>query len=191
MGVAEQSMGEYEDGNFSRRWVGSLSEYRSTRERKIRMVAAEKSEGGFTVLEVAFAAVITMVGLSFVATLFSAAIKQNRMVKQHTTTTALAQQKLEEINAIETSDARLIVGGGLTGETKATGYYDAVYVNPNTGVVTTTLPEGATPIYDRYWLVEADADMDRTLLVSVRVVARQPGGGRTAEETTLTTVRAW
>jgi Tfp pilus assembly protein PilV len=155
------------------------------------MYVAEESEGGFTVLEVAFASVITMVGLAFVATLFTAAITQNRMVKQHTTTTALAQQKLEEMNAIETSDARLGVGGGLTTGTKQAGYFDTVYVNPDTGIITTNLPQGATPIYDRFWSVEADAQLDRTLLVSVRVVARQPSSGRTAEETTLTTVRSW
>jgi Tfp pilus assembly protein PilV len=155
------------------------------------MHVAEESDGGFTVLEVAFASVITMVGLAFVATLFTAAITQNRMVKQHTTTTALAQQKLEEVNAIEPSDARLGVGGGLTTATKQAGYYDTVYVNPDTGIITTNLPQGATPIYDRFWSVEADVQLDRTLLVSVRVVARQPSSGRTAEETTLTTVRSW
>jgi hypothetical protein len=155
------------------------------------MFAVEKSERGFSVIEVAFASVITMVGLAFVATLFTIAIKQNRMVKQHTTTTALAQQKLEEINAIEPGDDRLKPGGGLTAETKKVNYSDTVYVNPDTGTVTAIIPVGATPIYDRFWLVEDDTELDRTRLVSVRVVARQPGGGRTAEETILTTVRSW
>jgi hypothetical protein len=155
------------------------------------MFAVEKSERGFSVIEVAFAAVITMVGLAFVATLFTAAIKQNRMVKQHTTTTALAQQKLEEINALDPGDDRLKAGGGLTTETKKANYFDTVYVNPDTGIVTSTIPPGATPIYDRFWLVEDDTSLDRTRLISVRVVARQPSSGRTSEETILTTVRSW
>src|SRR2546423_6943952 len=67
----------------------------------------QSDEAGFTVLEVAMAAVITMVSLSFLAGLFTLGIAQNRMVKQYTTTTALARQKLEELNAIERSDARL------------------------------------------------------------------------------------
>ena len=150
-------------------------------------------EAGFTVLEVAMASVITMVSLTFLAGLFTLGIAQNRLVKQYTTTTALAQQKLEELNAIERGDARLAVGGGLnvTGDPSATGYVDTVFVDPATGTVTTTIPQGATPIYDRYWKIEADPQLATTYIVSVRVVSRQPSIGRTAEETTLTTARSW
>ena len=153
----------------------------------------QSDEAGFTVLEVAMAAVITMVSLSFLAGLFTLGIAQNRMVKQYTTTTALARQKLEELNAIERSDARLAVGGGLnvSGDPAATSYNDTVYVDPATGTVSTTIPQGATPIYDRYWKVEADPQLTTTFIISVRVVARQPSIGRTAEETTLTTARGW
>ncbi|HJQ24472.1 MAG TPA: hypothetical protein VKA60_11200 [Blastocatellia bacterium] len=151
------------------------------------------NEAGFTVLEVAMASVITMVSLTCLAGLFTLGIAQNRLVKQYTTTTALAQQKLEELNAIERGDARLAVGGGLnvTGDPSATGYTDTVYVDPATGTVTTTIPQGATPIYDRYWKIEADPQLTTTFIVSVRVISRQPSIGRTAEETTLTTARGW
>lgn len=155
------------------------------------MKADEKNESGFTLIEVAVASIITMVGLVFLASLFTLAMSQNHLVKQETTTTALAQWKLEEINAIEPSDDRLDVGGGLTDTAKQNGYYDTVYVNPTTGQVTTTIPNGATPIYDRYWLVENDSQLPNTRLISVRVKSRQPSMGRTAEETTLTTVRSW
>jgi|SRR4051812_17813317 hypothetical protein len=163
------------------------------RVRKNLMQAHESSEAGFTVLEVAMASVITMISLSFLAGLFTLGIAQNRMIKQYTTTTALAQQKLEELNAIERGDARLAVGGGLsiTGDPAATGYNDTVYVDPNTGTVTSNIPQGATPIYDRYWKIEADPQLATTYIISVRVVSRQPGLGRTAEETTLTTARGW
>lgn len=154
----------------------------------------ESDEAGFTILEVAIASVITTVGLAFLAGLFTLGIAQNRMVKQYTTTTALAQQKLEELNAIEKADARLAVGGGLntsTSDAPATNYNDTVYVDPSTGTVTSNIPQGATPIYDRYWKVETDAQLATTYIISVRVVARQPSIGRTAEETTLTTARGW
>src|SRR5690349_22508108 len=102
----------------------------------------ENDEAGFTILEVAMAAVITTVGLVFLATLFTLGIAQNRMVKQYTTTTALAQQKLEELNAVEKTSAKLTIGGGLTEATKKTNYCDTVFVNPDTGVVTTDIPQG-------------------------------------------------
>jgi type II secretory pathway pseudopilin PulG len=154
----------------------------------------ENGEAGFTILEVAIASVISTVGLVFLATLFTLGIAQNRMVKQYTTATSLAQQKLEEINAVERTDTRLTVGGGLAKDDtdpKQTGYYDTVYVNPETGTVTNVIPQGATPIYDRYWKVENDPSFNNTRIISVRVTARQPTVGRKSEETTLTTVRSW
>ena len=151
----------------------------------------ENNEGGFTVLETAIASLITMTSLVFLAGLFTLGMAQNRLVKQYTTAVALAQQKLEELNAIETSDRRLRIGGGLTEQTKVNNYCDTVYVDPDTGVITTNIPAGTTPIYDRYWQVEADPQLNRAVIVSVRVKARQPSLGRGVEETTLTTVRSW
>ena len=155
------------------------------------MKVDENNESGFTLIELAVASIITMVSLVFLATLFTLAMSQNHLVKQETTTTALAQWKLEEINAIEPTDDRLDPGGGLTDGTKQTGYCDTVYVNPDTGQITTTIPAGATPIYDRYWMVENDSQLSNTRLITVRVRSRQPSMGRTSEETTLTTVRSW
>lgn len=161
----------------------------------------ESDEAGFTILEVAIASVITTVGLAFLAGLFTLGMAQNRLVKQYTTATALAQQKLEELNAIERTDKRLTVGGGLNvasdpappvpTDPNLPVYRDTVYVDPTTGTVTSNIPQGATPIYDRYWKVEADSQLATTFILSVRVVARQPSVGRTAEETTLTTARGW
>lgn len=156
------------------------------------MRVEENNESGFTLIEVAVASFITMSSLVFLAGLFTLAMAQNRLVKQYTTAVALAQWKLEELNAIETSDNRLDVGGGLTEGTKQKDYYDTVYVNPETGEVTNIIPEGVTPIYDRYWKVEDDASLDgNALIISVTVKARQPSIGRTAEEATLATERCW
>lgn len=153
----------------------------------------ENNETGFSLIEVAIASFITMSSLVFLAGLFTLAMAQNRLVKQYTTSVALAQEKLEELNAIETSDSRLDVGGGLDEDTKQDGYYGPVYVDPETGVVTDVIPDGVTPIYDRYWQIEADPSLAGTnaVIISVKVRARQPSIGRTAEETTLVTERSW
>ena len=158
-----------------------------------QMQSRESHEAGFTVLEVAIASVISTVSLVFLASLFTLGIAQNRMVKQYTTATKLAQQQLEQLNAVERTDARLTVGGGLniTGDAKQPNYNDTVFVDPDTGVITTVIPSGATPIYDRYWKIEADTQLTTSYIISVRVVARQPTVGRAAEEVTLTTARSW
>lgn len=139
----------------------------------------EGTEDGFSLIEVAIASVITMGSLVSLASLFTLAMAQNRMVKQYTTAVALAQEKLEELNAIETSDLRLKIGGGLTEELKQSTYSDTVYIDPLTGTVTTVIPQGVTPIYDRYWLVEQDEVLANAVLISVRVKARQSSIGRT------------
>lgn len=153
----------------------------------------ERNEAGFTLLEVAVASVISMVSLVFLASLFTLGMAQNRMVRQYTTATKLAQQKLEELNAVERTDGRLAIGGGLdiTGDPKQTNYNDTVFVDPDTGTVTTIIPQGATPIYDRFWKIEADPQLTTSFIVSSRVVARQPTVGRKSEEVTLATARSW
>ena len=156
-----------------------------------------KDERGFSLIEVAIASVITMVGLVFLAGMFTLAMSQNRMVKQHTTTTALAQQKLEELMAIEKNDARLLIPGGqtvvgdLTEAGKVTNYYDSLCVN-DAGNPTTDCSAGV-PSYRRYWKVENDpGGFDRAIVIAVRVVALQAArAGAMNEETTLTTVRSF
>lgn len=151
----------------------------------------ENNESGFSLIEVAIASFITMSSLVFLAGLFTLAMAQNRLVKQYTTAVSLAQEKLEELNAIETSDKRLDVGGGLDEATKQNDYFDALCVDPENGQVTSDCP-AASAIYDRYWQIEADADLTaNAVIISVKVKARQPSIGRTAEETTLATERSW
>src|ERR1044071_7689741 len=127
-------------------------------------------ETGFTLLEVAVASIITISGLVFLASLFIVAMSQNRSTKQSTATTALAQEKLEELNALEKNDSRLDLGGGLTEATRQDEYWDELYVD-QVGGVTTTIPAGTTPHYKRYWKIENDPTMERMTLISVRVVA--------------------
>lgn len=155
------------------------------------MKFGENNESGFTMIEVAVASVIMMVGLVFLATLFTLTMSQNRHVRQATTATALAQQKLEELNAVEPSDPRLSVGGGLDDASKKTNYYDTLYVNAITGEITPNIPTSGTPIYDRYWQVENDPTLTQSRILTVRVRARQNSIGKTNDQTTLTTIRSW
>jgi Tfp pilus assembly protein PilV len=153
----------------------------------------EKNQAGFTIIEVAVASVISMIGLIMLAGLFTLAISQNRLVKQYTSTTILAQEKLEELNAVENNDNRLKPGGSLTAEAAVSGinYYDSVYVE-DSGLVTTNVPQGQTPHYRRFWSIQADPELRNTVVIAVRVVSLQPGRNvNRAEETTLSTVRSW
>jgi Tfp pilus assembly protein PilV len=150
-----------------------------------------KKELGFTLIEVTIATLITMVGLIALASLFTYAMYHNKQIKQHTATTALAQQKLEELTAIEKDDLRLDIGGSLTEAGKQAGYWDEVNVNDKTGDVSTTIPAGTVANYKRYWQIQADPELDYTVIITVRVVAVQASIGRTPEQTTLVSIRAF
>jgi hypothetical protein len=99
----------------------------------------------------------------------------------------LAQQKLEELNAIERNDPqnRLAVGGNLAEQTKQDSYFD--YLDENGAKVTTD----AAALYRRYWKIEPDPQLAQAVIITVRVEAAQASRGRSAEETTLTTVRSF
>lgn len=155
----------------------------------------ENKENGFTLIEVAIASVITMVGLLFLASLFTLSISQNRLVKHFTATTALAQQKLEELNAIRANDPRLQVGGNLNAGVVVGGinYFDRVSINDQGGVmIDDEIPEGQPVHYNRFWRIEQETNalFPNTFIISVRVVSTQAGNNKSsAESTTLATVR--
>ena len=159
------------------------------------MRVLENDQGGFTLIEVAVASVITMIGLVFLASLFTLAITQNRVVKQFTSTTALAQEKIEELNAIDYGDKKLKVGGDLDDQVSVddVDYFDEIFIDDQTGEVKTgaQIPEGQVPHYRRFWRIENDPELLDTVIISVRVAALQAGRNTgMAEETTLATVRS-
>jgi hypothetical protein len=160
-----------------------------------KMRVLEKDQGGFTLIEVAVASVITMIGLVFLASLFTLAITQNRVVKQFTSTTALAQEKIEELNAIDYGDKKLKIGGDLDDQVSVddVDYFDEIFIDDQTGEVKTggQIPEGQVPQYRRFWRIENDPELLDTVIISVRVAALQAGRNTgMAEETTLATVRS-
>ena len=155
----------------------------------------ENEQRGFTVLEVVIATVVSMVGLLSLAGLFTLSISQNRVVKQFASTTALAQEKIEQLTAIEKSDSRLAVGGDLN-IAKTVGtivYADDIFVDDGGQVyLNSSIPAGSKALYRRFWTVQSSPTLTNTLIIGVRVVAVQAGrnSGR-AEETTFATVRSW
>src|ERR1700730_16029617 len=159
------------------------------------LVNSENEQLGFTVLEVVIATVVSMVGLLSLAGLFTLSISQNRVIKQFASTTALAQEKLEQLTAIEKSDSRLAVGGDLN-VSKTVGaivYSDDIFIDDAGQVyLNSSIPAGSKALYRRFWIVQSSPTLTNTLIIGVRVVALQAGRntGR-AEETTFTTVRSW
>ena len=156
---------------------------------------AENSQSGFTILEVSVASVVSMVGLLCLAGLFSLSISQGRVVKQFSASTALAQEKLEQLTTFERSDTRLAVGGDLNAAQTvgAIVYSDDIFVD-DTGTVSinAAIPSGSTAQYRRFWTVQSSPTLTNTMIVAVRVVALQAGrNSGKAEETTLMSVRSW
>lgn len=156
----------------------------------------DNNENGFTLIEVAIASVITMVGLLFLASLFTLSMSQNRLVKNFTATTALAQQKLEELNALPSNNVRLTVGGNLTTGVVVAGqnYFDNISITDAGQVlVNDAIPDGMPVHYNRFWRIEAETNalFPNTFIISVRVVSTAAGrNAGTAESTTLATVRS-
>ena len=155
----------------------------------------KNSESGFTILEVSVASVVSMVGLLCLAGLFSLSISQGRVVKQFSASTALAQEKLEQLTTFERSDSRLAVGGDLNAAQTvgAIVYSDDIFVDDTGSVyINSSIPSGSKAQYRRFWTVQNSPTLTNTMIVSVRVVALQAGRNTgKAEETTLMSVRSW
>lgn len=153
------------------------------------------SQSGFTILEVSVASVVSMVGLLCLAGLFSLSISQNRVVKQFASTTALAQEKLEQLMTFEKSDGRLTVGGDLNAAQTVGSllYSDDIFVDDGGQIyINSSIPSGSKPQYRRFWTVQNSPTLTNTIIVGVRVLALQAGRNTgKAEETTLTNVRSW
>lgn len=156
---------------------------------------SEKSsatEGGFTLVEVSIASVVSMISLIFLASLFTLAIYQNRHVKQTTSATALAQMKMEELLSVQPNDSRLQVGGGINPSSPVANYNDNVYVM-DTGTVSTTQPtSGVYSTYQRFWNIQSDPDANFTnsVIVTVYVQAAYNTQGTTRDQATLVTERS-
>lgn len=154
-----------------------------------------RHEGGFTLIEAVIASLILLVSVVFVAQMYVTAMRQNRTSRVSSHATAIAQSKLEELNAVPL--AQIQYGGDLGtedggGRKGAEGYTDFVAADDVQSDKVGVVDDKEQANYVRYWKIEPDpggwAGMYR---ITVRAVslARSAGGGR-PEEATLSTVRA-
>lgn len=151
-------------------------------------------QAGFTLLETVIAALILTIGIVFVAQIFITAMKQNQTSRQFTHATAIAQSKIEELNAVPLEALRY--GGELglkreDGDRKGEeGYFEYVAVDrgddKTIGVVATR--EEAN--YIRFWKIEPDPDgWIGVYRISVRAVSLKANDADFKEDVTLSTIR--
>jgi hypothetical protein len=153
------------------------------------------SESGFTLIEAVVAALILLVSVAFIAQMYVTAMQQNQTSRRFSHATAIAQSKLEELNAVPIS--QLQYGGELRAQEEESlkgvpGYFDFVAVDnfesDRVGVV-----EREQANYVRYWKIEPDPSPQGwagIYRITVRVVSLRPGQGNLPEEATLSTVRS-
>lgn len=142
------------------------------------------------------AALILLIAIVFVAQLFLTAMQQNQTSRQYTHATAIAQSKLEELNALpieKLSYGGALGDGGDGGEDGpgVQGYFEFIAIdsveNGKIGVV----EDREKANYMRFWQIEPDPEgWLGVYRISVRVVALRNGEGGKREEVTLATVRS-
>jgi len=154
-----------------------------------------QSEAGFTLIEAMIAAVILLVAIVFVAQLFVTAMQQNRTSRESTHATAIAQSKLEELNAMPLET--LVYGGDTGGKAEdgdkpgEPGFHDFVAVDDNDSDKIGVVQDREKANYARFWKIERDpAGWDGMYRITVRVVALRKGTTNGREEVTLSTIRA-
>ena len=150
-------------------------------------------QAGFTLIEAVIAALILLVAIVFVAQLFVTALRQNATSRESTHATAIAQSKLEELNAMPIEQLRY--GGDLgpkraeAGQPGVQGYSDYVAVDDSDTDKIGVVPSRDKANYVRYWKIEPDpGGWQGVYRISVRVVTLT--AARQGEEATLSTVRA-
>lgn len=155
----------------------------------------QSEQAGFTLVEAVIAALILMIAIVFVAQLFVTAMRQNQTSRQATHATAIAQSKLEELNA--TPIEGLVYGGDLgppgvgNRDGGAQGYRDFVAAaDDENAEYVGVVKDRQQADYVRYWKIEPDpGGWQGIYRISVRVVALKAGLGGN-EEVTLSTVRS-
>lgn len=104
---------------------------------------------GFTIIEVAVAAFILIVGIVGVAGVIGSTLGNTERSEYMTQAATLATEKLEDLNRYPSTDANVSVPNGISVGSLAAdtpGYYDEVYFSPTAGALvetTTSLSGGA------------------------------------------------
>lgn len=114
---------------------------------------SKKIAKGFTLIEVAVALTVLVIGLMSVAALFATAIKGTSRTEYMTQAATLASEKLEDLNHYPDTDPHVFTAAGATagsitadttasvtvsGTTTPIYYYDEVFFSPTQGSVSET-----------------------------------------------------
>jgi type II secretory pathway pseudopilin PulG len=153
------------------------------------------AEEGFTLIEAVVAALILLISVAFIAQMYVTAMQQNQTSRRYSHATAIAQSKLEELNAVPITqlqyggDLGTTDGGGRKG---AEGYFEFLMIDSvESDRIGVTERENAN--YVRYWKIEPDPSPQGwagIYRITVRVVSLRPAQGNAPEEATLSTVRS-
>lgn len=127
-------------------------------------------EGGFTLIEVLIATVILTIALVSIAELMAITLRMQMMGRNETSAIRFAQSKVDELVAVNFTNATVAVGGSLT--TDATSYFDT--------------PAGG---YTRRWQIEEIAGETRVRTLTVRIVPTSNDRRTNAQVELVTIIR--
>jgi prepilin-type N-terminal cleavage/methylation domain-containing protein len=131
-------------------------------------LAPTKDERGFTLIEVLIAMVILTIALVSMAELMAITMRLQMLGRNETASIRLAQSKIDQLVAVNFTDATVAVGGSLT--SNVTGYNDVPVNN-----------------YRRRWQIAAIAGETRVRTLTVRIVP-DIGDRRANAQVELTTI---
>jgi prepilin-type N-terminal cleavage/methylation domain-containing protein len=114
-------------------------------------LAPTKDERGFTLIEVLIAMVILTIALVSMAELMAITMRLQMLGRNETASIRLAQSKIDQLVAVNFTNATVAVGGSLTSDT--TGYFDTPVNN-----------------YKRRWQIAAIAGETRVRTLTVRII---------------------
>ena len=155
-----------------------------------------RQESGFTLIEAAIAALVLLIAIVFVAQMYVTAMQQNRSSRRYTHATAVAQSKLEELNAVPIGQLRYggdLLTGNADGKQGAEGFFDYVAIDQVDSDKIGVVKEKESASYARYWRIDADQDpaaWNGVYRITVRVVSLKPAFGDLPEEAEISTIRS-
>jgi prepilin-type N-terminal cleavage/methylation domain-containing protein len=128
------------------------------------------NERGFTLVEVLVATVILTVGLVSLAEMMAITLRMQMLGKNETAAIRLAQTKVDQLVAVNFTDATVAIGGSLTAD--VTNYFD-------------------TPVagFTRRWQISAIAGETRVRNLSVRIIPTRNDSRTNAEVELVTIIR--
>jgi type II secretory pathway pseudopilin PulG len=102
--------------------------------RKTLLVAAPKSEAGFTLVETLITVVVLVFGLIAVSNLMFVSITSNSIANRASISTFLAAQKMEELRSISFDNAALVDSDPTSLDSDFAGHFEDIDQDPGNGI---------------------------------------------------------